>query len=186
MTRTRNRKTDYGTVFLHGVLVVALVAAVLTGLRIAAESPDHVWINKFNSILPRQLVWTTHMQAAVLLVAVVLAYPIYVLLAGLTRRIRLDRVRFAGLFGCHQACWGAVNVALYWTLYFALICEVITGALLYFDYGNSFTITLHWSGMWFILGCAVGHVLVHWQLGAAPQLNSYSSANTTAAATCCI
>ena len=170
MTRTRNRKTDYGTVFLHGGLVVALVAAVLTGLRIAAESPDHTWINNFDSILPRQLVWTTHMQAAVLLVAVVLAYPVYVLLAGLKRRIRLDRVRLAGLFGCHQAYWGAVNVALYWTLYLALICEVITGALLYFDYGNSLTITLHWSGMWFILGCAVGHVLVHWQLGAAPQL----------------
>jgi len=170
VTRARNRKTDYGTVFLHGGLVVALVAAVLTGLRIAAESPDHTWINNFDSILPRQWVWTTHMQAALLLVAVVLAYPVYVLLAGLKRRIRLDRVRLASLFGCHQAYWGAVNVALYWTLYLALICEVITGALLYFDYGNSLTITLHWSGMWFILGCAVGHVLVHWQLGAAPQL----------------
>jgi hypothetical protein len=41
---------------------------------------------------------------------------------------------------------------------------------LYFDYGNSLTITLHWSGMWLVLGCAVGHVLVQWQLGAAPQL----------------
>ena len=115
--RTRNRKTDYGTVFLHGGLVVALAAAVLTGLRIAAESPDRMWINYLDSILPRQLVWTTHMQAAVLLVAVALAYPIYVLLAGLSRRIRLDRVRLAGLFGCHQARWGAINVALYWILY---------------------------------------------------------------------
>ena len=46
----------------------------------------------------------------------------------------------------------------------------VTGALLYFDYGSSLTITLHWLGMWLIVGCTVGHVLVHWQLGAAPQL----------------
>jgi Ethylbenzene dehydrogenase len=168
--RTRNRKTDYGTVLLHGGLVVALTAAVLTGLRIAAESPDHAWINNFDSILPRRLVWTTHMQAAVLLVAVALAYPIYVVLAGLSRRIRFDRVRLAGLFGCHQARRGAINVALYWLLYLALLCEIITGALLYLDYGSSLTITLHWSGMWFVLACGVGHVLVQWQLGNAPQL----------------
>ena len=155
---------------LHWCLVVALVVAILTGLRIAAESPDRTWINNFDSILPRQLVWTTHMQSAVGLVAVALAYPIYVALAGLTRRIRFDRVRLAGLLGCRQARCGAINVALYWALYFALLCEMVTGALLYFDYGSSLTITLHWSGMWLIVGCTVGHVLVHWQLGAAPQL----------------
>ena len=168
--RTRKRKTDYGTVFLHGGLVVALVAAVLTGLRIAAESPDRGWINNLDFILPRQLVWTTHMQAAVLLVVVTLAYPTYVLLAGLSRRIRLDRVRFAGLRGSHQARWGAVNVALYWVLYLALLCEMITGVLLYLDRGGSLTVTLHWTGMWFVLGCVAAHVLIHWQLGAAPQL----------------
>ena len=110
------------------------------------------------------------MQSAVGLVAVALAYPIYVALARLTRRIRFDRVRFAGLLGCRQARYGAINVALYWVLYLALLCEMSTGALLYFDYGSSLTITLHWLGMWLIVGCTVGHVLVHWQLGAAPQL----------------
>jgi hypothetical protein len=110
------------------------------------------------------------MQAAVLLVAVALAYPIYIALAGLSRRVRFDHVRLAGLLGCHQARWGAINVILYWILYLALLCEMTTGALLYFDYGNSLTITLHWTGMWFVLGCAVGHVLAHWQLGAASQL----------------
>ncbi|MFZ0104705.1 MAG: ethylbenzene dehydrogenase-related protein [Pseudolabrys sp.] len=168
--RARNRRADYGTVLLHWCLVIALAVAILTGLRIAAESPDRTWINTFDSVLPRQLVWTAHMQSAVGLVAVALAYPIYVALARLTRRIRFDRVRFAGLLGCRQARYGAINVALYWVLYLALLCEMSTGALLYFDYGSSLTITLHWLGMWLIVGCTVGHVLVHWQLGAAPQL----------------
>src|SRR5262245_25784382 len=129
--RARNRRTDYGTVLLHWCLVVALAVAILTGLRIAAESPDRTWINAFDSVLPRQLVWTAHMQTAVALVAVALAYPIYVALAGLSRRVKFDRVRLSGLFGCRQARWGAVNVALYWALYLALLCEMVTGTLLY-------------------------------------------------------
>ena len=164
------RGTDYGTVLLHGSLVTVLLVAIVTGLRIATESPGHKWINAFDLTLPRHMVWTAHMQAAVVLVAVALAYTIYIVLAGLSRRIRFDRVRLAGLFGCRQARWGAINAALNWGLYLALLCEMITGALLYFDFGNSLTITLHWSGMWLILGCTVGHVLIHWQLGATSQL----------------
>ena len=167
---SRKRKTDYGTVLLHGCLVVALAIAVLTGLRIAAESPGRTWINAFDLILPRHLVWTAHMQVALALIAVALTYAIYLVLAGLSRRVRFDRVRLAGLFGCQQARWGAINVALYWVLYLALLCEMITGALLYLDYGDSIATTLHWSGMWLIIGCTVGHVLVHWRLGATAQL----------------
>ena len=66
---SRKRKTDYGTVLLHGCLVVALAIAVLTGLRIAAESPGRTWINAFDLILPRHLVWTAHMQVALALIA---------------------------------------------------------------------------------------------------------------------
>jgi hypothetical protein len=164
------RRTDYGTVLLHWCLVTALAVAIVTGLRIAAESPGRTWINAFDLVLPRHAVWTAHMQAAVVLVAIALAYAIYVVLARLCRRIRFDRVRLAGLSGCRQARWGSINVALNWVLYLALLCEMITGALLYFDYGSSLTITLHWSGMWLILAGTVCHVLVHWQLGAASQL----------------
>ncbi|MFY9601815.1 MAG: cytochrome b/b6 domain-containing protein, partial [Pseudolabrys sp.] len=149
------RRTDYGTVFLHWFLVMALAVATVTGLRIAAESPGRKWLDAFDLVLPRHLVWTAHMQVAVALIAVALAYAIYVALAGLSRRIRFDRVRLAGLIGCRQARWGSISVALNWVLYLALLCEMITGALLYFDYGSSLTITLHWSGMWLILGCAV-------------------------------
>ena len=62
---------------------MALAVATVTGLRIAAESPDRKWIDAFDLVLPRHLVWTAHMQVAVALVAVALAYTIYVALAGL-------------------------------------------------------------------------------------------------------
>ena len=167
---SRNRRTDYGTIILHWCLVVALIVAVLSGLRIASELPDRSWINALDLILPRRFVWTTHIQAAVAMIPIAIAYPIYVSLARLWGRVRFDRVRLCGLFGRHQARWGAVNVALYWIFYLTLLSEIATGILVYFDHGNSTIITLHWLGMSLICGCTIAHVLVHWKIGKASQL----------------
>src|SRR4051794_24355908 len=96
-------KTDYGTVILHGLFIAAFGVAFLSGMRIATEAPDRTWINLFDDVLPRESVWTAHMQAAVVLVAVSLAYAIYLLRSGLARRVRLDQVRLRGLVGRGQA-----------------------------------------------------------------------------------
>jgi hypothetical protein len=89
----RSRKTDYGTIILHWLLVGALGVAFFSGMRIATETPDRTWINLFDAVLPRDSVWMAHMQAAVVLIAVSLAYAIYMVRSGLSRRVRLDRVR---------------------------------------------------------------------------------------------
>jgi Prokaryotic cytochrome b561 len=164
------RKTDYGTVILHWFLVAALSVAVLSGLRIGSEAPDRTWINVLDLVLPQATVWVAHIQAAVALVAVTIAYAIYMSLASLGRRVRFDRVRLFGLFGRHQARWGAINVGLYWTFYVTLLSELVTGGLLYFGYANSVVLKIHWIGMSVILGYAVLHVLTQWQLGGASQL----------------
>ena len=86
----RPRKTDYGTILLHWLLVAALGVAFVSGLRIASEAPDRTWINVFDLILPRASVWVSHIQAAVVLTAVALAHAIYLVRSGLSRRV-LDR-----------------------------------------------------------------------------------------------
>ncbi|HXZ22451.1 MAG TPA: ethylbenzene dehydrogenase-related protein [Pseudolabrys sp.] len=164
------RRTDYGTVILHGCLVAALAVMTLSGLRIASESPGRAWVNAFDLILPSRFVWTSHMQAAVALVTVAIAYPIYLARAGLWGRVRFDRIRLSGLFGRHPMRWGAINVALYWIFYIALLSEIVTGTLMYFDRGNNLTISLHWSGMWIIGGWMIAHVLAHWKIGGVLQL----------------
>ncbi len=166
----RGRKTDYGTVILHWLLVAALAVAIASGLRIAAEAPDRTWINLFDFALPHAAVWTEHIQAAVALVAVTIAYVVYVSLASLARRVRFDRVRLFGLFGRHEARWGAINIVLYWIFYLTLLAELATGGLLYFGYGNNAVLKIHWIGTWVILGYALLHVLTQWQLGGVPQL----------------
>ena len=58
------------------------------------------WINLFDAVLPRQSVWVSHMQAAIVLVTVSLAYTVYLIRSGLSRRVRWTR------FVC-AACWAA-------------------------------------------------------------------------------
>jgi cytochrome b561 len=78
----RQRKTDYGTIILHWLFVAAFAVALFSGLRIATESPERTWINLFDVLLPRDSVWTAHMQAAVVLTALALAYIVYVVVDG--------------------------------------------------------------------------------------------------------
>jgi len=167
----RRHRTDYGTIVLHWLMVAAFGTAFVSGLRIATEAPDRAWINLFDAVLPRESVWMAHMQAAVVLVAVSLAYPIYMRRSGLGRRIRLDRIRLRGLIGRGQARLGAVNVVLNWVFFLTMLALMASGGLLYFGYyaGNDMA-TLHWYGTWVILGFVGLHVLMHFEIGGAAQL----------------
>ena len=166
----QSKKTDCGTVILHWLLVAALLVALATGLRIGSETPDRVWINFFNPILPQAAVWTEHMQSAAALVAISVAYIIYVRLLRLRRRILLDKVRLRGLVGRSYARWGAINVFLYWIFFLMLLLQLTTGALLFFGRANSLLVQMHWLGMWSILGYVVLHLISQWRLGGAAQL----------------
>jgi hypothetical protein len=119
--RPRKRKTDYGTIILHWLLAGSLAVAIITGLQTAAEAPDRTWINSIDGLLPTSMVWTGHIEAAVALTAVAVAYVTYLPLAGLARRIRIDRVRLRGLLGRKQQRWGAIDVILYWGFYTTLL-----------------------------------------------------------------
>jgi len=99
----RPRKTDYGTMLLHWLLVAAISVAFVTGLRIASEAPDRTWINLFDLILPRANVWVLHIQVAVVLVAIAIAHAIYLVRSGLSRRVQLDKIRLRGLVGRKHA-----------------------------------------------------------------------------------
>src|SRR5450432_2117054 len=166
----RKRKTDYGTVILHWLLVAAFAVAFVTGMRIASEAPERSWINSFDAVLP-QNVWVMHMQAAVVLVAVALAYTIYVLRSGLGRRIRLDKVRLRGLVGRGQARKGALNILLYWVFFVAMLALMASGGLMYFGYFAGYDVaTLHWYATGVVLGFAGLHVLSHLRIGGTSQL----------------
>jgi cytochrome b subunit of formate dehydrogenase len=167
----RQRKTDYGTIILHWLLVLASAVAFLTGLRIATEAPDRTWINAFDIVLPRSGVWTMHMQAAVVLVAVALAYTVYLARSGLSRRVLLDRIRLRGLVGRKQARLGAISVVLNWVFFLAMLALIISGGLLYFGiYAGYDAAMVHWCATWVMTAFAGLHILMHYRIGGASQL----------------
>jgi hypothetical protein len=168
---SKKKKTDYGIVVLHLLLVGSLAVAVATGLRIASEGPDRNWINfLFDFVLPKAAVWTEHLQAAVLLVATSVAYMIYLLHGRLGQRLRLDRVRLRGLLGRRYARWGTINIFLYWLFFLMMLSELVTGTFMYFGYAGSFLVRLHWIGMWTIVGYVILHFYSQWRYGGVTQL----------------
>jgi hypothetical protein len=167
----RDRKTDYGTVILHWLFVGGFGVAFFSGMRIATEAPDRAWINLFDAVLPRGGVWMAHMQAAVVLVAVSLAYAVYLMRSGLGRRVRLDKIRLRGLFGRKHARLGAYNIVLYWIFFVTMLALMASGGLLYFGlYAGHAVATLHWYGTWVITTFAGIHILTHYRIGGVSQL----------------
>jgi hypothetical protein len=167
----RTRKTDYGTVFLHWILVAALGIAFATGLRIATETPERSWLNALDFILPQRSAWTLHMQASVALVGVSIAYAIYVMRAGLKRRVQLDGTRLRGLRQSGPARWGAFNVVLYWVFFAMMLTLIGSGAWLYLSYSaGTDLLRLHWYATLAIPAFIVLHVLSHYAAGGVSQL----------------
>jgi hypothetical protein len=167
----RQRKTDYGTIILHWLLVAAILVAFVTGLRIATESPDRAWLNWIDVVLPRANVWVPHMEAAIVLTAVSIAYAIYLIRAGLTRRIVLDKIRLKGLVGRKQAKFGSLSVLLIWTFFATMLALIVSGGLLYFGLSGGYGMKMvHWYATWVIPFFATLHVLVHYAIGRSSQL----------------
>ncbi len=167
----RQRKTDYGTIILHWIFVAAFAVALVTGLRIATETPDRTWINWFDALLPRDSVWIAHMQAAIVLVAVAIGYIVYMLRSGLGRRVQLDKGRLRGLFGRGQARLSAVIALMYWIFFVTMSGLLVSGGLLYFGFYSGYDVAmLHWVGTWVILAFVVLHILTQFKSGGASQL----------------
>jgi hypothetical protein len=167
----RQRKTDYGTIILHWLFVIACGVAFGSGLRIAAETPDRSWINLFDVLLPRTSVWTSHMQAAVVLIGVSLAYSIYLIRSGLSRRVQLDKVRLRTLFGGRHARLSSIGIILNWLFFITMLLLILTGGSLYLGIFPSHNVVfVHWWATWLVLAFAALHVLTHYMIGGASQL----------------
>jgi hypothetical protein len=167
----RQRKTDYGTIILHWTFVAAFAVALVTGLRIATESPDRTWLNWLDIALPRSSAWVAHMQAAVVLASVAIGYVVYMVRSGLGRRVQLNGVRLRGLFRGGQVRLSAMIAVMYWIFFITMSGLLISGGLLYFGFYSGYDVAmLHWVGTWVILAFVVLHVLTQFKSGGVAQL----------------
>ena len=147
-----------------------MVVAVGTGLRIAIDSTTELhWLRRIDTILPQSIVWTAHIPVGSALFALALSYAVYVVDAGLYRRIRPGLGRIKGIIGSAQARKGAINIILLWSLFLALLTQLVTGTMLYMGYGG-LAAEVHLYATWVIVGYVPCHVAVHYAIGGKSQL----------------
>jgi len=164
------RRTDIGTILLHWLVVITLMTLVATGLRIAADEPEHAWLLIFDRVLPKHVVWTGHLPAALILCALAVGYIAYLISARLFRRVQIDRIRMTGLLRTGQVRWNAINVLFYWIFFAAMMAEFVTGAQLYLDQASNLVVRIHLLGTWIILAYVPAHIAIHWAIGGFTQL----------------
>ena len=167
----RHRKTDYGTIILHWLLVAAFAVAFVSGLRIATEAPERTWINLFDAVLPRRAYgsrtcrppscWSRCRSAT----PSICSAPVSGAASSSTRFAcadcsAADRPGWAPSTSCCTGSSSSRCSAL-----------MVSGGLLYFGfYAGHDVATLHWYGTWVILGFVVLHVLSQYRIGGASQL----------------
>ena len=164
----RKKYTDAGTVIIHGGLAASLLLCMLTGLRFAVDMPDTRFLDGLEPFLPVAKIWVIHILSGVAVMALAVAYLVYLRSAGLHRRIWPDRARLAALRTGGPARWGAVNVLLYWALFACLASQIVTGAMLHRGYGGVW-VDVHLWVTGAILAYTLAHVLAHFAAGGVNQ-----------------
>lgn len=165
----RKKYTDAGTVILHWCLAASLALSMLTGLRFAVDMPDTRYLDGLEPFLPVAKIWILHILSGVAVMALAVAYLVYLRSTGLLQRIWPDRARFAALASPGPARWSAVNVLLYWALFACLAGQIVTGVMLHRGYGG-LAVDLHLWTTGAILAYTAAHVLAHFLAGGANQL----------------
>jgi hypothetical protein len=162
-------RSDIGTVVLHWIVAAAMVASLLTGLRISADAPNAVISKLLSPILLQGEIWTVHFVSSLALVFTTTAYILYMARGGLKRRVSLKKLRVFTLPTAPKVRWGAANVALYWAFYLVLLTLTATGLALYWGFGG-WIVAVHAVCAFITIGYVVAHLVVHFGYGGWQQI----------------
>lgn len=169
MAAGRRPTTDTGTVVAHTLIVLSFVVLLLTGLRIASDDPEALWLVALDPLLPVEQLWYRHMVAAVVLVAVLMFHMVYLRRARLGSRVRLDASRFVSLLNSGRPRRMALNTIVCWGLIGSLVVEIVTGTLVFFEIGGP-SLAIHRTATWVLIGFVVTHIACHIAIGGGRQL----------------
>ncbi|HEX2257923.1 MAG TPA: ethylbenzene dehydrogenase-related protein [Afifellaceae bacterium] len=162
-------RSDVGTVILHWVAAIAMIASLLTGLRIAADAPFAPVAAWLSPVLPQGQIWTWHFAAGLTVLATIPAYTLYIICGRLARRNDYKRLRALTLPTAPRVKWAAVNIALHWLLYLLIAGLAVSGFFLYLGH-SGWWVTFHRTTAWLTLVYIVAHVLGHYLYGGLWQL----------------
>jgi cytochrome b subunit of formate dehydrogenase len=167
--RNERPRTDAGTLTLHWLVATAFIVSLLTGIRIAADSPTAVVSKWLSPILPQGEIWTWHFFSGLSLFFCGSAYLLYMRRSGLTRRVAFKKLRVFVLPAANKLRYGALNVVLHWALYALVVFMTVTGIVLYLGYGN-WWVYLHSTAAFISLTYIFVHVVAHYLYGGWWQI----------------
>jgi cytochrome b subunit of formate dehydrogenase len=169
----RHPRSDAGTIVIHWIVAVAMIASLITGLRISADAPVARTAKFLAPLLPQGEVWTVHFIAGLSLFFGITAYLVYLVRGRLAERNGLSRLRAIFVSGrtkaARKARWGGINVALHWAVYAITVILTGTGIALYLGYGG-WVVWLHATCALVALGYIAVHTLAHFMYGGVWQL----------------
>ncbi len=158
-------KSDYPTIVLHWALLVTLVVSFVTGMQVAADEPESSWAQALRWMLPQGNVIVWHMISALVFVALVAGYTMFLRAAGLGNRIALNGRWWRMLTKAkdRRTRWRAVNTLVYWVGFAALAVALVTGVLMDLVQGAqtyAFSAVVHQYAAWVMPLYILLHVTV--------------------------
>jgi Ethylbenzene dehydrogenase/Prokaryotic cytochrome b561 len=161
-------RSDIGTVILHWVTTIAMIASMVTGLRISADAEGAYFAPLLEPILPQGEIWSIHIYSALTLIACIIAYTLYMARSGLKRRVSLRRTVVFTVPVAPKLRWAATNVVLHWVLFATVMVLLASGVALYLGYGG-WIVTVHFVSTMVAAAYIVGHLFSHFMYGGLQQ-----------------
>ena len=162
-------RSDGGTVLLHWLTVASMLTSLFTGMRISADGPGTPLASVLDQILPEGEIWTWHIVAGLILMSCTTAYVAYLRRASLGDRNSAVRLRTLTPPTTPRLRLRAINVALHWFAYAAILTLSVSGIILYIGYGNWF-VTVHRALAWSMLFYVLIHTAAHLIYGGFDQI----------------
>ncbi len=162
-------RSDVGTILLHWFTALSMIVSLFTGIRISAEGQFNSWAQALAPVLPQGEMWTWHIGAGLFLFFSTIAYLVYLRTAVLGDRNGKSRLRTITPPTTKRLRLRAINVALHWFAYGAIVAMTLTGILLYLGYGGA-NVPVHRILAWSMLFYIFVHSLAHFLYGGISQL----------------
>ena len=161
-------RSDFATALLHWTIVGLFLVNLVTGLRIAGDSPEASWSRALSGILPQGNVYVLHIWSAWALGAACVGYVAFLLIAQLGARVAIDGSRLRALSSHDRRTrWQAINVLVYWIAFLVVAAAVTSGSLLYFNLAplpQQTLVTLHRVLAWSLVAYVGLHIATQWAM----------------------
>ncbi len=183
-------RSDFATSILHWTIVVLFAVNLVTGLRIAGDSPDASWSRALSGILPQGNVYILHILSAWALGAACVGYIVFLLFAQLGQRVAFDANRLRALSSHdRRSRWQSINVLIYWIAFLLVFAAVASGSMLYFDLMDqpqAMLATIHRALAWSLTAYVFLHVAAQWAMAGWRGLLKIVTPRVAYVASACI